>query len=77
VAGEIEIPPPGEPVPVLPPAPAAVSGWREQPYLRTWSLQTGAFLRDHATAGGRARLPSPGPVNGYERLDLLVFSGWR
>lgn len=77
VAGEIEIPPPGAPVPVLPPAPAAASGWREQPYLQAWSLQLGAFLRDHATAGGRARLPSPGPVNGYERLELLVFSGWR
>lgn len=80
VVGEIEIPPPGTPVPVLPPAPAAGSGWREQPYLQAWSLQLGAFLRDHATAGGRARLPSPpfnDPVNGYERLELLVFSGWR
>lgn len=77
VVGEVEIPPPGAPVPILPPAPAAGSGWQEQPYLQAWSLQLGAFLRDHATAGGRARLPSPGPVNGYERLELVVFSGWQ
>jgi len=77
VVGEVVIPPPGTPVPVLPPAPAAASGWQEHPYLQAWSLQLGAFLRDHATGGGRARLPSPGPVNGYERLELLVFSGWQ
>jgi len=77
VAGELELPPPGAPVPLLPPAPAARSGWQEQPYLQTWSLQLGTFLRDHATGGGRVPVPWNGPINGFERLDLLVFSGWR
>ncbi|HEX5718584.1 MAG TPA: hypothetical protein VF179_20655 [Thermoanaerobaculia bacterium] len=63
VAGNIEIPPPG----------AALSALDEQ----NWSQRFGAFLRDHATQGGRVPVPWNGPVNGYERLELLVFSGWR
>ena len=63
VAGNIEIPPPG----------AALSALDEQ----NWSQRFGAFLRDHATQGGRVPVPWNGPVNGYERLDLFVFSGWR
>jgi hypothetical protein len=63
VAGEIEIPPPGAP------APAHVT--------QAWSQQLGAFLRDHATQGRRVPVPWNGPVNGYERLDLFVLSGWR
>jgi hypothetical protein len=77
VAGEIDIPPPGAPVPILPPAPAAPSGWLEQPYLQAWSLQLGAFLRDRAAQGGRVPVPWNGPVNGFERLDLFVFRGWQ
>lgn len=42
-----------------------------------WEQRFAAFLRDHATQGGRVPVPWDGPVNGYERLDLLVFSGWR
>jgi uncharacterized membrane protein len=42
-----------------------------------WEQRFGAFLRDHSTEGGRVPVPWNGPVNGYERLDLLVFSGWR
>lgn len=77
VAGEPVIPRPGEPVPVLPPAPAPGTGWQDVPYLEAWSSQLGAFLRDHATAAGRVPLSREGPVNGFERLDLLVFRGWR
>lgn len=77
VVGEPDFPRPGEPVPVPPPAPAPDTGWQDVPYLQSWSLQLGAFLRDHAAAGGRVPIPREGPVNGFERLDLLVFSGWR
>jgi uncharacterized membrane protein len=77
VAGEPAFPRPGEPVPVLPQAPAPGTGWQDVPYLQAWSLQLGAFLRDHATGGGRVPVPSAGPVSGLERLDLLVFQGWR
>ena len=37
----------------------------------------GAFLRDHAAQERQVPIPWKGPVNGYERLELLVFSGWR
>lgn len=63
VAGHVEVPPPGAP------APGHI--------LQAWSQQLGAFLRDHVTEGGRVPVPWNGPVNGYERLDLFVVSGWR
>lgn len=76
VAGELPIPPPGAPLPRLPPAPAAASGWQEQPYLESWSMQLGAFLRAHAVTGGKVPVAWNGSINGFERLDLLVFNGW-
>lgn len=63
LAGQIEIPPPGAPVPAQ--------------VMQAWLQQLGAFLREHATQGGQVPVPWNGPVNGYERLELLVFSGWR
>jgi hypothetical protein len=63
VAGHVEVPPPGAPPPGH--------------ILQAWSQQLGTFLRDHSTQGRRVPVPWNGPVNGYERLDLLVFSGWR
>ena len=63
VAGNIEIPPPG----------AALSALD----LHDWYPRFGAFLRDHAAQAGQVPVPWDGPVSGYERLDLLVFSGWR
>lgn len=75
VAGELDIPRPGQPVPVLPPAPAPGTGWQDVPYLQVWSLQLGAFLREHATGGGRVPVSANGPVSGFERLDLYVFTG--
>ena len=35
------------------------------------------FLSRHAAHREARPIPWNGPVNGYERLDLLVFSGWR
>lgn len=77
VAGELEIPAPETAVPAPPPAPAPGTGWSEQPYVQAWSLQLGALLREHAIGGGRVPVPWNGPINGFERLDLYVFSGWR
>jgi len=77
VAGDLRVPPPGTPVPVLPPAPHAATGWREAPYLLSWSHQLGAYLRDHAVVGDEVPVAWKGPVNGFERLQLVVLSGWR
>lgn len=63
VAGHVEVPPPGAPPPGH--------------ILQAWSQQLGAFLRDHTLQGERVPVPWDGPVNGYERLDLFVLSGWR
>ena len=63
VAGQLQIPPPGAPPPGH--------------ILEAWSRQLGTFLRDHTTQGGQVPVPWNGPVSGYERLDLFVFSGWR
>jgi uncharacterized membrane protein len=77
VVGDFTVPPAGEPAPVLPPAPVPPFGWREAPYSYAWSLQLGAFLRDHAAQGGQIPVTWNGPINGFERLRLLTFSGWR
>jgi hypothetical protein len=77
VVGEPAFPRPGEPVPAPPPAPHPDTGWQDVTYLHAWSLQLGAFLRDHAATGERVPIPRDGPVNGFEQLDLLIFSGWR
>lgn len=63
VAGEVEIPPPGAAPPL--------------DLQQRWTQRLGALLRDHAAQGGRVPVPWNGPINGYERLELFVFSGWR
>lgn len=63
VAGELDLPPG-----------AALSALDPQ---RVWSQRFGAFLRDHAGQAGQVPVPWNGPVNGYERLELLAFNGWR
>ena len=47
--------------------------------LRVKSRPSGeesAFLRSHATGGGKVPVSWNGPISGFERLDLLVFNGW-
>ena len=75
--GTPDIPPPGEPPPHLPPAPHPQTGWLDVPYREAWSRQLGAYLRDHARGGERIALPTPGPVSGYEDVELLAIRGWR
>ncbi|HYH47595.1 MAG TPA: hypothetical protein VEG34_18080, partial [Thermoanaerobaculia bacterium] len=77
LVGEIDIPPPGTPPPVLPPAPHPETGWLDVPYRTAWSRQLGAYLRDHARGGEQIALPAPSPVSGYEDVQLLVVRGWR
>lgn len=78
VAGSFQAPPPGKPAPRLGPAPGGSPwGWQDAPYSISWSLQLGAFLRDHAARSGEVEIPEPGPVSDLERLRLHVFEGWR
>jgi hypothetical protein len=76
VAGSFQAPPAGQAPPRLGPAPAGSPwGWQDVPYSVSWSMQLGAFLRDHAVRGEEVDVPSPGPVSDFERLRLHVFEG--
>ncbi len=78
VAGSFQAPPPGQAPPKLGPAPEGSPwGWQDVPYSSSWSLQLGAFLRDHSVQGGEMELPASGPVSDFERLRLFMFEGWR
>lgn len=78
VAGSFQAPPPGKSPPRLGPAPGGSPwGWQDAPYSISWSMQLGAFLRDHAVRGGELEIPETGPVSDFERLRLHVFEGWR
>lgn len=74
--GEIEVPP-GTQIPVISPAPHPETGWLDVPYRTAWSRQLGAFLRDHARGGEQIAIPVPGPVSGYEDVQLFLVRGWR
>lgn len=78
VAGSFQAPPAGQAPPRLGPAPEGSPwGWQDVPYSVSWSMQLGAFLRDHAARGGEVEVPAPGPVSDFERVRLHVFEGWR
>jgi len=76
LAGRLRLPPAGEPPPHLPPAPATRTGWQDTPYVDSWSLQLGAFLRDHAAALETIPVPCTDPVSDREDLSLAVARGW-
>lgn len=75
IVGGLEVLPPGTAVPRLAPPPLPDSGWNARPYLQAWSLQTGAWLRDHATSG--TDIPMRVAGGRYEAAQLTVVSGWR
>lgn len=78
VAGSFQAPPPGKEPPRLGPAPGGSPwGWQDAPYSISWSMQLGAFLRDHAVRGSEIKIPEPGPVSDFERLRLHIFEGWK
>jgi hypothetical protein len=76
VAGSFQAPPPGKAPPRLGPAPGGSPwGWQDAPYSISWTMQLGAFLRDHAVRGGELEIPETGQVSDFERLRLHVFEG--
>ncbi len=76
LAGELHFPPPGRPAPTLAPAPTPQNGWHDFLYNRTWSLQVGAYVRDHATAVRLIPIPAPDRISPLEDMSLIVASGW-
>lgn len=68
--------PPGQPVPVLPRAPGTPTEWFDVPYLVTWSMQTGDFVRRHAVRWSTIAIDSRQPVSPLENLSVLMVEGW-
>jgi hypothetical protein len=77
LVGELRIPPPGRPPPILAPAPDTPWGWDDYPYGVSWQLQLGALLRDHAAALRAVPVPSADPVSPLENMRLAAADGWR
>ena len=77
LVGGLRFPREGQLPPVLPPAPAAPTGWSDGPYAITWALQVGHFVQTHAERLAVVGIPVGGPVNNFENMSLLVVEGWR
>jgi hypothetical protein len=75
--GELRFPRPGHPAPVLAPAPTPQNGWHDFLYSRSWSLQVGAYVRDHARSVRLIPIPAPDRISPLEDMSLIVASGWR
>ena len=76
VVGHVALPRADRPFQPLPPAPHPESGWSEAAYTIGWSLQLGAYLREHAARVVAYGVPVLRPVNGYETAQLLRAEGW-
>ncbi|MCX8073929.1 MAG: hypothetical protein N3C12_16055 [Candidatus Binatia bacterium] len=77
LVGDLSAPPPGHPVPTMPPGPHPVTGWRAGPYLEAWEQEIAVLLREHATGIWAVELPDTQPINRWENLRLTVIEGWR
>ncbi len=62
---------------ILPPAPAAPTGWQHPPYYRAWSTGIGRFVETHARRLDVARIEVGQPVWKTEGAILMVADGWR
>jgi len=77
LVGGLPSPRSGHLPPSLPPAPHAIWGWSNGPYVRAWALQAGYFLQMHALQREVVPVAVNGPINRYENLPVLVVRGWR
>jgi hypothetical protein len=62
---------------LLPPAPAAPSGWAAPPYEEAWAAQVAWLVQTHALRAEFVPLEVSIPVNPYEDIPLLRVEGWR
>jgi hypothetical protein len=60
----------------LSPAPDPVFGWSSQAYTYAWSMQIGAFVRQHVVHGEVVISPQKN-VSINENIPLLIARGWR
>jgi hypothetical protein len=68
--------PPG-PIP-LPPRPSEMrTRWWEGSYLYWWNQQVTALLLDHAQQRSAETIATPGPVNHFEHVSVVRFTGYK
>lgn len=78
LVGGLPFPQEGQKAPHLPPAPNATTGWDDSPYVMSWGMQAGDFLRTHALGAKKLpKVPDGGAVNPFEDLEVYVVTGWR
>lgn len=77
LVGGLEFIPQGTVPPTLPPAPHGPLGWKDTPYRRVWSAQTGYLVQSSALYWKIVTPPSDRPIEGFEHAPLIVVEGWR
>jgi hypothetical protein len=79
VLGTFQLPPQGQPQPILPPYKGGGMDMPDARYFYSWMFQVSQLVQDHATRGERAPIPVPGnlPINPLEDVSVLRFAGWR
>ena len=62
----------------LPPRPSEMpTGWWVGSYFRWWNLQVATLLLDHAQQGKTEPIVAPEPVNHFENVSVVRFTGYR
>ncbi len=67
--------PPQPPAP-LPRPGEGPEGWRGEPYMLAYGMQTTYFLQKNATQGAPVEIPVERKVNPFENLEVHTVSGW-
>ncbi len=68
---------PPQPPPQLPPPGEGPEGWRGEPYMAAYGMQTTYFLRKNAARGRPVEVSLGQTVNPFENLPLSTVTGWR
>jgi len=62
----------------LPPRPSEMpTGWWMGSYLSWWNQQVTTLLLDHAEQGKVEAIAAPGPVNHFEDVSVVQFTGYK
>jgi hypothetical protein len=54
-----------------------ITGWWGGSYLYWWNQQITTLLLDHAQQGKVEAIAAPGPVNHFEDVSVVQFTGYK
>ena len=77
LAGEAQLPAPGEALLQVGPAPDPRFGWQARPYRKAWSQEITLFLWEHAREIDLVDIRADQLVSPLEHLLLVLFEGWK